>query len=216
MQSTSAEVYLRVVSGGTSYFQSRLAFHPYAQVIRAICTSAPVRSSTPLSRGFNLPTHRSTGFGYPTNDFRELTTSLASCEVADIRFPFGYASLMLNLAIDRNSLARFSKRTIKRCSTPYGASSLSRLIRLLLFGFRLFSPSAKCTFQLSLTLLLRYRSRDVFRVGSLCLPDSRAISNARYSRSSAIPQTYHYGAVTLFSTPFQGTSCSFAREKQSL
>ena len=45
----------------------------------------------------------------------------------------------------------------------------------------LFAPPARGTLQLSLTLLLRYRSRVVFRVGSLCLPNSRAISNARYS-----------------------------------
>ena len=66
--SISAEVYLRVVSRGTSYSRPRLAFHPYAQVIRKICTSLPVRSSTPLWGGFNLPAHRSTGFGSPTND----------------------------------------------------------------------------------------------------------------------------------------------------
>ena len=61
-----------------------------------------------------------------------------------------------------------------------------------------FHASAKSTFQLSLTLLLRYRSRDVFRVGSLCPPNSRAISNARYSRYFVIPRTCHYGAITLF------------------
>jgi hypothetical protein len=66
----SAEIYLRVVSGGTSYSQFRLAFHPYAQIIRKICTSLPVRSSTLLSKGFNLFRHRSTGFGYPSNDSR--------------------------------------------------------------------------------------------------------------------------------------------------
>ena len=48
-------------------------------------------------------------------------------------------------------------------------------------GFRVFSHPAKDTFQLSLTLLVNYRSRVVFRIGSLCLPHSRAISNARYS-----------------------------------
>ena len=34
-----------------------------------ICTSTPVRSSTYLSAGFNLPTLRSIGFGYSTHDF---------------------------------------------------------------------------------------------------------------------------------------------------
>jgi len=68
--SISSEIYLRVVSGGTSYCQSRLVFCPYTQLIRTICTSAPVRSSTPLSWGFNLATHRSAGFGSRGNDYR--------------------------------------------------------------------------------------------------------------------------------------------------
>ena len=54
-------------------------------------------------------------------------------------------------------------------------------------GFRFFSHPAKDTFQLSLTLLVNYRSRVVFRIGSLCLPHSRAISNARYSGSTSWP-----------------------------
>ena len=49
--------------------------------------------------------------------------------------------------------------------------------------FRLFSPPFRGTFQRSFALLMHYRSRDVFRIGSLYLPASRAISNARYSGS---------------------------------
>jgi hypothetical protein len=122
--STWAEIYLRVVSRGTSYFQFRLAFHPYTQVIQAICTSALVRTSTLLSKGFILPTHRSTGFGYRFNDFREHTASLTPYRAADIRFPCGFAIESLNLAIEQNSLARFSKRTTRHCSTSHDASSL--------------------------------------------------------------------------------------------
>ena len=66
-------------------------------------------------------------------------------------------------------------------------SSLSRHISLIPTGFRVFSHPAKDTFQLSLTLLVNYRSRVVFRIGSLCLPHSRAISNARYSGSTSWP-----------------------------
>jgi len=66
--SASSEVQLRLVARGTSYSRPRLAFHPYAQVIRVICTSTSVQSSTLLSKGFNLPRHRSTGFGCRTND----------------------------------------------------------------------------------------------------------------------------------------------------
>ena len=96
--SISAEIYLRVVSRGTSYFQFRLAFHPYTQVIRAICTSAPVRTSTLLSKGFILLRYRSTGFGYRFNDYREHTSSLTPYRAANIRFPYGFAIELLNLA----------------------------------------------------------------------------------------------------------------------
>ena len=50
---------------------------------------------------------------------------------------------------------------------------------------------------------MRYRSQDVFRVGSSCLPNSRAISSARYSGYPESPTVYLYGAVTLCGRPFQ-------------
>ena len=59
--------------------------------------------------------------------------------------------------------------------------SLGTACGLASVGFRLFSPPFRGTFQLSLALLLHYRSRDVFRIGRLYLPASRTISNARYS-----------------------------------
>jgi hypothetical protein len=65
-------------------------------------------------------------------------------------------------------------RSLRSLGTTCGFSSV---------GFRLFSPPFRGTFQRSLALLLHYRSRDVFRIGSLYLPASRAISNARYSGS---------------------------------
>jgi hypothetical protein len=48
-------------------------------------------------------------------------------------------------------------------------------------------------FQLSITLLLRYRSRDMFSLGGMCPPDSREISDPRYSRSGHIPQVSNTG-----------------------
>ena len=42
------------------------------------------------------------------------------------------------------------------------------------------------TFQLSITLLLRYRSRDMFSLGGGCPPDSREISDPRYSRTGHV------------------------------
>ena len=63
-------------------------------------------------------------------------------------------------------------RPLRSLGTTCGLSSV---------GFRLFSPPFRGTFQRSLALLMHYRSRDVFRIGRLYLPASRAISNARYS-----------------------------------
>jgi hypothetical protein len=111
--SVSSEIYLRVVSGGTSYTQFRLDFHPYTQLIRAICTSAPVRSSTHVSIGFNLATHRSTGFGCLTDDYRRAHLVPRPCGLRTFRFPFGFVDDPLNLAISLNSLARYSKRIIR-------------------------------------------------------------------------------------------------------
>ena len=75
-------------------------------------------------------------------------------------------------------------RPLRSLGTTCGLSSV---------GFRLFSPPFRGTFQLSLALLLHYRSQDVFRIGSLYLPASRAISNARYS---GYPQSRLFASPT--------------------
>jgi hypothetical protein len=90
-----------------------------------------------------------------------------------------------------NSLPRDPRRTVQPRSPPLvlhgrpcflrGGSTLSGRTLLSPPGFRLFSPPSRGAFQLSLTVLVRYRSRDVFRVGSRCLPASRRISDRRYS-----------------------------------
>jgi hypothetical protein len=99
-----------------------------------------------------------------------------------IGFPSAWPFERLRLAIDRNSLARYSKRTHGPCvHRPEAASFLGGPCGLSSPDFRHFSPPFRGTFQLSLALLLRYRSRDVFRIGSLCLPTPRVISNTRYS-----------------------------------
>ena len=69
-------------------------------------------------------------------------------------------------------------------------------------------------FQLSITLLLRYRSRDMFSLGGGCPPDSREISDPRYSRSESRPSRFMYGAITLFGPPFQGSYIRECRTKR--
>lgn len=108
-----------------------------------------------------------------------------------VGFPTTPGRKPLSLATAVNSLARVSTRTAGRRSPPlilprrrgffWGGSSLSRPAGLSPPGFRLFSLPVRGSFQLSLTVLVRYRSWDVFRIGSRCLPDSRPISKGRYS-----------------------------------
>src|SRR5256712_4256781 len=178
---TSAEVQLRLISGGTSHSRPRLAFHPYAQLIRVICTSTPVQPSTRLSAGFSLARHRSTGFGHRTHDSsraHDAPRALRRC--AHVAFASAPRVERLTSPWIRTPWPVIHNG--ERDAAPsFRTSSLSRRVRLLLSGFRHFSPPVKGTFQLSLTLLVRYRSRVVFRVGCLCHPPSRAISDARYS-----------------------------------
>ena len=142
-------------------------------------------------RDFTLPRARSTGFGSHPSDSRRFHTPSLSKRLRTCRFPCGFGVPPLNLAARMNSLPRVSRRTVRPRSSPLvltpreaflqGDSLLKSRTQLSPPGFRLFSPPVRGTFQLSLTVLVRYRSRDVFRVGSRCLPDSRRISDRRYS-----------------------------------
>lgn len=132
-----------------------MAFYPYAQVIGAICTSASVRSSTSLSGGFNLPRRRSTGFGYPTNDSWRAHHAPGP-KAAGMSLSLRLPPSGVNLAVDQNSLARFSKRTMGRRSA----------LRLL----RLHAPSAyNClvsgSFHLPSGVLCNFRSRYYCAIG---------------------------------------------------
>ena len=119
-------------------------------------------------------------------------TRLRAC-----RFPYAFGGEPLKLATQVNSLARVSRRIVRLRSSPLvlsccqeflrGESTLKSRTRLSPSGFRHFSLRASGTFQLSLTVLVRYRSWGVFRVGSRCLPASHGISDPCYSGYPASP-----------------------------
>ena len=70
---------------------------------------------------------------------------------APTRFRFDF-----HLAIKTNSLARYSERTLQPTWEPQHPISIM---------FQIFSQSIKTTFQLSLTVLIRYRTCVIFRFG---------------------------------------------------
>lgn len=86
--SISAEVYLRVVSGGTSYRRFRLVYRPYAQIRRVICTSTSLRSSTLHYRASTCPGIDQPASGLAPVTSRDLTGPLVSCGLSlSLRLP---------------------------------------------------------------------------------------------------------------------------------
>lgn len=81
----------------------------------------------------------------------------------------------------RQDTGNHARTTASRLLPSHGRSfrALSLRHRLISGSFRLPSRGA---FQLSITLLLRYRSQDMFSLGGKCPPDSREISDPRYSK----------------------------------
>ena len=75
-----------------------------------------------------------------------------------------------------------------------------------MYGLRFFSIPVKDSFQLSLTVLVRYRSQVIFRIGSYCLPYSHRISDRHYSGY----------LVSSFSRSPEGLSPSAARLSRQL
>ena len=74
--------------------------------------------------------------------------------------------------------------------------------RLISGSFNLPSQGA---FQLSITLLLRYRSRDIFSLRGGCPPVSREVSGPRYSGTRRVRHSFAHGTITRNGHPFQGS-----------
>ncbi len=89
------------------------------------------------------------------------------------RFRYGYLLEAVNLATETHSLPHFSKRMLRHCKpalvqTAHAvflqAGTFRAAADYLHYGFKLFSPCLRSTFQLYVTILLDYRTPDMFRV----------------------------------------------------
>ena len=175
------------ISGRTSYFQARLAFHSYPQLIPWSCTA--------------------NGFG-PPSDFRRsspwpwvarlvsglICTTVHSFAVAaklplrkkwgrPIKTWFPCAFVVQDDLSKRYIRTRWTVlQKVRRHQTQ---SKLCVQLRLLVgIAFQvLFHRPHRAAFHLSLTVLVHYRSEDVFSLGRLGLPDSPGAGRSpRYSR----------------------------------
>ena len=137
----------KAISGRTSYLQVRLAFHLYPQVIPQFCNIG----------GFGPPV-RVTALS-PCPWVAHLVSCLIPATLRPIqtRFRFAFGCHSLKLATDINSLAHSPK------GTPSGPKSLRPVVSTR-FQILFHSPRWG-SFHLSLTVLVRYRSSSVFRLG---------------------------------------------------
>jgi hypothetical protein len=128
-----------------------------APAARVICTSTPVRSSTYLSTGFNLPTLRSIGFGSSTCDFgRAHPVPHTFTMLRTVGFPSAQLVEELGLATDRNSLARYSKRTHGPCVHDLTVASFhGGHMRLIVRSFKVITSASLTNLSHSTLLIER-------------------------------------------------------------
>ena len=140
----------------TCYCPSRLDFHPYTQLVRAICRSQRCDPPPNFHRASIWPGIDRRASGLPPLTPSEHTSSLTVNCCGLVGFP---------------SAARINRLTSPMIKTPWGIFLNARqdAAHIIAFtpcqpvptGFTFFSHPAKDTFQLSLTLLVNYRSRVV-------------------------------------------------------
>jgi|GEM_PF-3535403 hypothetical protein len=124
-----------------------------------ICTSTPVRSSTYLSAGFNLPTLRSIGFGSPTHDYRR-------AHLVPPRFPGCGPSVSLRFC-------RFNGLTSPWIRTPWPVVQNGRMdpVSPVRGRVRSLGAHAACrhlvsgSFHLPSEVLFSFRSHYYFAIG---------------------------------------------------
>ena len=139
----------KAISGRTSYLQVRLAYHPYPHLIPHFCNSE--RFGPP--RGFS-----------PASTWTWVA-HLVSCLLCathrpiQTRFPYGSGCLCLNLATHSNSLAHSPKGTPSGLLPHSPPTACKRTVS------GSFHSPHRGSFHLSLTVLVRYRSLEVFSLG---------------------------------------------------
>jgi hypothetical protein len=166
-RSGACEASPKAISRRTSYRQVRLEFLPYPQLIPACCTA----------RGFGPPPSFTWASSW------SWIAHLASGLVPRIKVALARSLSLwlgphgLNRTLETNSLGHSSIGTPSLC--------LATKLRLLV-GARfqiLFHSPHRGAFHLSLTVLVHYRSLNVFSLGTIVVPVSHRISRVPwYSR----------------------------------
>ncbi len=193
----------KCISGRTSYLRVRLAFHPYPQVIPALCNGHGFGPPRACSARFTLPMGSSPGFGSVQRDWPPFRT----------RFPSGSGCRCLSLATPNYSLAHSTK------GTPSPVSNLTSSDRLEAHGFRIcFTPLVGVLF----TIPSRYWftigrwSYLALGGGPPSFPPNVTCWAVLTSPDHWRPVAVDYGTLTLCGVPFQHPSSDAGRSQRGV
>jgi hypothetical protein len=179
----------KCISGRTSYLRVRLAFHPYPQVLRAVCNRHRCGPPRGLTRASACP-----WIAHPVSGrFR------ATQRAIHARFHCGSGYYSLSLATQNHSPVRSTK------STP---SPLAWLRLVVGAGFQdLFHPPLPGCFSPFPHGTVRYRSARVPSLGgwSRLLPSGCRVSRRTHAPARS-PHPFAYGALTRYGGLFQQPS----------
>jgi hypothetical protein len=138
----------KAISGRARYSQARLAFHPYPQVIRWLCTTNRFGPPCAVTRTSPCPWVDRLASGPRPVTGRPVRT----------RFPYGSAEEPLSLATEHDSPAHTAKGTRPPGSTPKSGGSSRLPLHCERTVSRSISLPSRGSFHLSLTVLVHYRS----------------------------------------------------------
>ncbi len=201
LQPPPAEADPQAISGRTSYLRVRLAFHPYPQLLRALCHGhrfGPPRRSPPR---FSLARGSSPGFGS-----------------AERNLPPSSDSLSLRLQVPPPS-PRYARPLAGSCSNRHAVTRSRRLRPPVGARFQaLFHPPRRGPFHRSLTVL-----STIGRPGYLALErwSPQLPTGFLVPRGTHVPAPHQtvpsaYGTLTLSGRPFQQRSAPVPPSAASL
>ncbi len=183
----SPEAAPKCISGRTSYLRVRLAFHPYPQLIPALCHVHGFGPPPKVSWVSSWP-----WVAHPVSCLIPATFPIREDALFGLAFATAPRLKSLNLATEINSPAHSSIGT----PSPELPQALTACRHRVSGSISLPSRGA---FHLSLTVLVHYRSLAVFSLGrwSPLLPTGFHVSHGTQGHWQE-PSPFAYGTVTLY------------------
>ena len=201
LRQATPEASPKAISGRTSYLQVRLAFHLYPQVIRAVFNRHRYGPPPRDYRGFTLPMGSSPGFGSTAGNWSALADSLS--------LRLRLCALTSLPTVTRRFILQKARRHPAPASPCGSAEAWAPTACRHAVSGSISLPS-RGAFHLSLTVLVRYRSKAVLslRRWSSRIPTGFHVPRGTWVARSKSPAPFADRAFTFCGAPFQAPSAS--------